>query len=167
MEIAGDLPHGDDPDVIEGIKSGPIEIVAGVRSVDAHGVTLTDGTTLSPDAIIAATGFGTGLEPMAGYLGVLDDQGMPDGSDGSATAAGLYFLGAARSEPCCSPREPVDGLLEQRDGPSAGLARARAADTYRAAGRGDIDDPAALGDLYWPRAARRPAAARTSPISAR
>jgi len=72
-----------------------------VSSVDANGVQLTDGTALSPDAIIAATGFRTGLEPLVGHLGVLDDQGaprtddrgVPRGSDGTAIAPGLYFLG--------------------------------------------------------------------------
>jgi cation diffusion facilitator CzcD-associated flavoprotein CzcO len=90
-----------DPDVVDAIKGGQIEIVAGVSSVDANGVQLNDGTTFSPDAIIAATGFGTGLEPLVGHLGVLseqgvprsDDQGVPRGDDGSAIAPGLYFLG--------------------------------------------------------------------------
>jgi cation diffusion facilitator CzcD-associated flavoprotein CzcO len=82
-----------DPDVIEAIKGGRIKIVAGVSSVDADGVELTDGTMLRPDAIIAATGFSTGLEPLVGHLEVLDAQGMPRSSCGSTTASGLYFLG--------------------------------------------------------------------------
>lgn len=78
-----------DPDFIEGIKAGRIEIVAGVSSVDADGVQLVDGTRLRPDAIVAATGFSTGLVPLVGHLGVLDDQGLPRSSSGT----GLYFLG--------------------------------------------------------------------------
>jgi cation diffusion facilitator CzcD-associated flavoprotein CzcO len=82
-----------DPDVVEAIKDGRIEIVAGVSSVDADGVKLADGTSLRPDAIIAATGFRTGLEPLVGHLGVLDDQGVPRTRDRSTNAAGLHFLG--------------------------------------------------------------------------
>lgn len=78
-----------DPDFIERIKAGRIEIVAGVSSADADGVQLTDGTRLRPDAIVAATGFSTGLAPLVGHLGVLDDQGLPCSSCGT----GLYFLG--------------------------------------------------------------------------
>jgi putative flavoprotein involved in K+ transport len=93
-----------DPDVIEAIKAGRIEIVAGVSSVDAKGVQLNDGTVLWPDTIIAATGFSTGLEPLVGHLGVLDDEGMPHGSYGSATTAGLYFLGYEKGVGVIGPR---------------------------------------------------------------
>jgi cation diffusion facilitator CzcD-associated flavoprotein CzcO len=82
-----------DPDVVEAIKTERIEIVAGVSSVGTKGVQLTDGTTFCPDAIIAATGFRTGLEPLVGHLGVLDDEGVPRSNRGSATAPGLNFLG--------------------------------------------------------------------------
>lgn len=93
-----------DSDVIEAIKDRRIEIVAGVRSVDAHGVRLDDGTMLSPDTVIAATGFGTGLQPLVGHLDVLDDEGMPRRSGGSATAAGLHFLGYEKGVGVIGPR---------------------------------------------------------------
>jgi cation diffusion facilitator CzcD-associated flavoprotein CzcO len=93
-----------DSDVIEAIKDRRIEIVAGVRSVDARGVRLDDGTMLSPDTIIAATGFGTGLQPLVGHLDVLDDEGMPRRSGGSATAAGLHFLGYEKGVGVIGPR---------------------------------------------------------------
>jgi putative flavoprotein involved in K+ transport len=93
-----------DPDVVEAIKSGRLEIVAGVSSVDDTGVQLNDGTMLWPDAVIAATGFRTGLEPLVGHLGVLDDQGMPRDSYGSAIAPGLYFLGYEKGVGVIGPR---------------------------------------------------------------
>jgi putative flavoprotein involved in K+ transport len=93
-----------DPDVIAAIKSGRIEVVAAVRSVGAPGVTLADGTVASLDAIIAATGFRTGLEPLAGHLGVLDDHGRPHGHDGSAAPDGLYFLGYQKGVGVIGPR---------------------------------------------------------------
>jgi hypothetical protein len=57
------------------IKAGRIEIVAGVSSVDANGVQLNDGTVLWPDAVIAATGFSTGL---AGPAAATDRQAQLD-----------------------------------------------------------------------------------------
>ncbi len=74
------------------------------RSVDANGVQLTDGTMLRPDAIIAATGFSSGLEPLVGHLGVLDDHGMPPTDGGSTTAPGLYFLGHEKGVGVIGPR---------------------------------------------------------------
>jgi len=59
---------------------------------------------MNPDAIIAATGFSSGLQPIVGHLGVLDDHGMPRGSFGSATAAGLYFLGYEKGVGVISPK---------------------------------------------------------------
>jgi len=44
--------------------------------------------------VIAATGYRTGLEPLVGHLGVLDDHGAPRTTDGEA-APGLRFVGFA------------------------------------------------------------------------
>jgi Pyridine nucleotide-disulphide oxidoreductase len=82
-----------DREVVRAIKAGRIEIVADVSSVTAGEVLLKDGTTLRPDAILAATGFGTGLEPMVGHLGVLDDRGRPRAFGGPAVLPGLRFTG--------------------------------------------------------------------------
>lgn len=79
--------------VLEAIRTRRFEIVADVSSVTADEVRLADGTTARPDAIIAATGFGTGLEPIAGHLGVLDARGMPRAYGGPAVAPGLRFTG--------------------------------------------------------------------------
>lgn len=81
-----------DAAVIEAIRRRRIEIVAGVSALDAGGVRLADGTRIEPDALIAATGYGTGLEPVVGHLGVLDDRGVPLVVDGEA-APGLSFVG--------------------------------------------------------------------------
>jgi putative flavoprotein involved in K+ transport len=84
-------------EVIAAIRAREFEIVPGVASVDADGVRLTDGTVLRPDAIVAATGFTTGLEPIVGHLGVLDEHGAPLSWRGPALAPGLRFCGYA---PC-------------------------------------------------------------------
>ena len=82
-----------DPEVITAIKAGQIEIVPAVESVDEAGAHLASGTTLQPDAIIAATGYSTGLEPIVGHLGVLNDRGAPTVHGGPAAAPGLRFIG--------------------------------------------------------------------------
>jgi putative flavoprotein involved in K+ transport len=93
-----------DRDVLEAIKAGRIEVVAGVSSVGANGVQLSDGIMLRPDTIIAATGFSTGLEPLVGHLGALDDHGMPRSGCGSTTVPGLYFLGYETGVGVIGPR---------------------------------------------------------------
>jgi hypothetical protein len=93
-----------DPEVIDAIKAGAIEIVAAVESVDRAGVTLADGTTLRPDAIIAATGYSTGLAPLVGHLGVLSDRGEPTLHGGPPAVPGLRFIGYR-------PRPAQVGLL--------------------------------------------------------
>jgi cation diffusion facilitator CzcD-associated flavoprotein CzcO len=82
-----------DKDVIDSIKSGRIEVVGAVVSLDEAGAVLADGRRLEAGAIIAATGYGTGLEPMVGHLGVLDERGLPRAHGGPAAAPGLRFIG--------------------------------------------------------------------------
>jgi putative flavoprotein involved in K+ transport len=84
-------------EVIAAIRAGDFEIVPGVSSVGADGVRLTDGTAIEPDAIVAATGYTTGLTSMVGHLGVLDEHGEPLNYRKPAIRPGLHFLGYA---PC-------------------------------------------------------------------
>ena len=86
-----------DRGVVAAIRAGDFEIVAGVDTVNADGVRLTDGTILKPDALVAATGYTTGLEPLVGHLGVLDAAGRPLQFRGIPVRPGLRFLGYA---PC-------------------------------------------------------------------
>jgi cation diffusion facilitator CzcD-associated flavoprotein CzcO len=81
-----------DRPVIEAIRARRIEIVAGVTAVDGDGVRLADGTRVAPDAVIAATGYRCGLEPLVGHLDVLDERGVPRVVAGEA-APGLRFIG--------------------------------------------------------------------------
>ncbi len=59
------------------VRSGAVRVVAPVDHLDTDGAVLTDGTTIAADHVIAATGYRTGLEPLLGHLGVLDDDGRP------------------------------------------------------------------------------------------
>jgi cation diffusion facilitator CzcD-associated flavoprotein CzcO len=79
--------------VVKAIRAGRIQIVGAVAALDAGGVRLADGTTLSPDAIIAATGYTAGLDQLVGRLGVLDQRGRPLTHGGPPAAPGLRFAG--------------------------------------------------------------------------
>ena len=92
LQRLGVAPAIVDKVVIDSIKSRRIEIVSGVVSLDETGVTLVDGTRVEPDAVIAATGYRTGLAPMVGHLGVLDERGVPRVVAEEA-APGLRFIG--------------------------------------------------------------------------
>lgn len=87
----GEHPTVVDAKVIAAIKAGRVEIVPNVSSVTEQEVLLDDGSALRPDTIIAATGFTSGLEPIVGHLGVLDDRGGPRAFGGPAVLPGLRF----------------------------------------------------------------------------
>ncbi|MGN6168580.1 MAG: flavin-containing monooxygenase [Solirubrobacteraceae bacterium] len=89
----GKAPAILDKPVIDAIKLRRIEIVAAVESLDAAGVVLSDRSRLEPDVVIAATGYTTGLEPLVGHLGILDERGVPLVHGGPAAAPGLRFIG--------------------------------------------------------------------------
>jgi cation diffusion facilitator CzcD-associated flavoprotein CzcO len=89
----GKAPAILDKRVIDAIKQRRIAIVAAVESFDASGVVLADRTRLEPDVVIAATGYTTGLEPLVGHLGVLDERGVPMIHGGPAAAPGIRFIG--------------------------------------------------------------------------
>jgi putative flavoprotein involved in K+ transport len=89
----GVAPAVIDKPLVQAIRDRRIEIVAGVESLDETGVVLGDGTRIEPDAVIAATGYRCGLEPLVGHLGVLDERGVPCARDGEAAAPGLHFVG--------------------------------------------------------------------------
>jgi len=82
-----------DPEVVDAIRAGAIEVVAAVTAFEASSVVLTDRTRLDADVVIAATGYRTGLEPLVGQLGVLTDAGSPRVGGDVAAEPGLWFLG--------------------------------------------------------------------------
>jgi hypothetical protein len=79
--------------VIRAIRDRRIEVIGGIRALDATGVELVGGGRIEPDAIVAATGYRTGLEPVFGHLGVLDERGVPRMAAGREAAPGLRFVG--------------------------------------------------------------------------
>src|SRR4051812_30635127 len=66
-----------DVGLIEQLRAGRVTPVAAVAALDGDEVVLADGSGLTPDAVIAATGYSTALEPVVGHLGVLGPRGAP------------------------------------------------------------------------------------------
>jgi len=77
------------------LGAGRIVVVAAVGSLGARGAVLVDGTRVGVDAIVAATGYGAGLERLAGALGVLGPEGLPlvAGAAQAGGLPGLHFIG--------------------------------------------------------------------------
>jgi putative flavoprotein involved in K+ transport len=85
------LDHG----FVREVKAGRVRVVPAVRSLSGAEVALVDDTVLRPGAVICATGYRPGLEPIVGHLGVLDEHGLPlvHGAHTHPSAPGLYFAG--------------------------------------------------------------------------
>ncbi|WP_338672105.1 NAD(P)/FAD-dependent oxidoreductase [Streptomyces sp. SCSIO 30461] len=99
-----------DVGLVDAVRKGRVEPVAAVESFDGDTVVLTDGSRITPDVVIAATGYRRGLEGLVGHLGVLDDRGRPvaGGRPKRGRAAhevpGLYFTGFTN---------PISGMLRE------------------------------------------------------
>ncbi|MHC0433648.1 flavin-containing monooxygenase [Streptomyces sp. O3] len=112
-----------DMGLVKAVRQGRIEPVATIASFESRtpddqgdapsgqdsrpgAVVLADGSCVTPDAVIAATGYRTALEPLVGHLGVLDARGLPaaHGRRSPAAAPGLYFTGFTT---------PISGVLRE------------------------------------------------------
>ncbi|MEW1614023.1 MULTISPECIES: NAD(P)/FAD-dependent oxidoreductase [unclassified Streptomyces] len=95
-----------DVGLIAAVKAGRVTPVATVASFDEDAVVLADGTRLTPDTVIAATGYTRALEPLLGHLGVLDAGGRPvtHGGRTPKQAPGLFFTGFTN---------PISGMLRE------------------------------------------------------
>jgi hypothetical protein len=106
-----------DVGLIEQLRAGRVTPVAAVEALDGDEVVLADGSRIAPDAVIAATGYSTALEPVVGHLGVLGPRGAPlaHGGRSASSAPGLRFVGIAN---------PLKGLLFQISLDARAAARA-------------------------------------------
>ncbi len=84
-----------DVGLVAAVESGAVKVVPGLERFEDGMPVLSDGGSVEADAIVAATGFRTGLGPLVGHLGVLDDAGVPlvHGPDQHPAAPGLHFVG--------------------------------------------------------------------------
>ncbi|MGI5444839.1 flavin-containing monooxygenase [Streptomyces sp. CA-243310] len=106
-----------DVGLIDAVRSGRVEPVAAVDALDGDEVVLADGTRISPDAVIAATGYRRALEGLVGHLDVLDGRGRPrvHGGRTPAHAPDLYFTGFTN---------PISGMFRELALDARKIARA-------------------------------------------
>jgi putative flavoprotein involved in K+ transport len=88
----GEVPL-QDVGFVGAVRSGAVTPVAAVTGFEGDKVLLADGSAISAQAVIAATGYRRGLDNMVGPLGVLDEHGMPRVYGGPPAAPGLFFHG--------------------------------------------------------------------------
>lgn len=95
-----------DVGLIDAVRRGAVEPVAAVTSFDGDAVVLADGSRITPEVVIAATGYRRALEGLVGHLGVLDERGRPlaHGARTLAQAPGLHFTGFTN---------PISGMLRE------------------------------------------------------
>lgn len=81
----------------DAVREGKIEIVGAITGFDGADVIDASGNRVRPDAVIAATGYRAGLEPLVGHLVKLDHWGRPACGNTvmDPDAPGLYFIGYA------------------------------------------------------------------------
>ncbi|WP_406363014.1 flavin-containing monooxygenase [Streptomyces sp. NBC_01579] len=113
-----------DVGLIDAVRGGRVVPVATVESFDKEAVVLADGTRITPDAVIAATGYRRALEPLVGHLDVLDARGRPvvHGSRTPKHAPGLHFTGFTN---------PISGMFREMALDARKIARKLAKNTGR------------------------------------
>ncbi|MEU5401123.1 NAD(P)/FAD-dependent oxidoreductase [Streptomyces sp. NPDC005963] len=91
---------------IQAVRKGSVEPVAALASFEGDKVVLADGSSITPDTVIAATGYRRSLEGLIGHLDVLDAGGKPRTRGGRTPkqAPGLYFTGFTN---------PISGMLRE------------------------------------------------------
>ncbi|MER7740512.1 NAD(P)/FAD-dependent oxidoreductase [Streptomyces sp. NPDC096538] len=106
-----------DVGLIDAVRKGTVDVVAAVEGFEEDRVLLADGERITPDAVVAATGYERGLEGLVGGLGVLDDRGRPvvHGARTPEGAPGLYFTGFTN---------PISGNLRELSLDAHRIARA-------------------------------------------
>lgn len=77
------------------LKAGRITVRPALKRLTPGGVEYVDRSEDEADVVVAATGFGTGLDDMLREVpGIVDDDGQPLARSGKPTAgAGLYVIG--------------------------------------------------------------------------
>jgi putative flavoprotein involved in K+ transport len=115
-----------DVGLIRLLKKGRVRVVPGVERFDGADVVLAGGGRVRPDAIIAATGFCRGLEPLVGDLGLVGSNGHPlvHGDRTHPDAPNLYFIGFTN---------PISGILRELGIDARKIAGTVAAAQLRAA----------------------------------
>jgi putative flavoprotein involved in K+ transport len=85
-----------DDGFVQALKAGRTRVVPQIERFEGREIVLADGTRITADAVICATGYRRGLEPIVGHLGVLRPDGLPirhGGAPEHPAAPRLYFAG--------------------------------------------------------------------------
>jgi len=95
-----------DVGLVAALKAGKVTVVPTIDHFTADAVHLVDGTTLTPDAIVVATGYTRALETLVGDLDVIGEKGRPrvNADQQLAEHPGLYFIGYSN---------PITGNIRQ------------------------------------------------------
>jgi putative flavoprotein involved in K+ transport len=100
--------------LVAAVQAGTVRVVGPIERFDGGEVVLSDGARLTPDVVLAATGYRRALEPVVGHLGVLGDQGKPIVTNGRPAARGLYFTGFTN---------PISGMFREMAADARRIAR--------------------------------------------
>jgi putative flavoprotein involved in K+ transport len=84
-----------DVGLVAALRTAAVTPVAALERFEGSEAVFADGTRFTPDAVIAAIGYSTGLTTVLGHLGVLDGRGAPivTGAASAPGAPGLRFVG--------------------------------------------------------------------------
>jgi len=95
-----------DAGLIAALREGKVKVVASIDSIADATVRLTDASSVTPDAIVVATGYRRGLDDLVGGLDVVLPNGRPkiNAQAQLADAPGLYFIGYSN---------PITGNIRQ------------------------------------------------------
>lgn len=106
-----------DVGLIRLLKERRVEVVPAVEGFDGADVALAGGRRVRPEAVIAATGFRRGLEPLVGQFGLIGPGGRPvvHGPQTHPKAPNLYFIGFTN---------PISGNLREVGIDAKRIARA-------------------------------------------
>jgi cation diffusion facilitator CzcD-associated flavoprotein CzcO len=106
-----------DVGLIRMLKKRRVEVVPAVEGFEGPDVVLAGGRRVRPDAVVAATGFHRGLEPLVGKLGLVGAAGRPavHGEQTHPNAPNLYFIGFTN---------PISGNLRELGIDGRRIARA-------------------------------------------
>jgi putative flavoprotein involved in K+ transport len=106
---------------VDAVRGYRLRIVPAVDAVAEGRAHLRGGVTLTPDAVMAATGYRADLGGLVGHLGVLDERGLPMAGGGETAPGqpGLFFTGY---------RNPLTGALRELPSEAPAIAAAVAAE---------------------------------------
>jgi putative flavoprotein involved in K+ transport len=137
------------------VRRAQIEIVGAVEGFDGDDVLLSGSERITPEVVIAATGFRRGLEPLVGHLGVLNAVGRPvvHGPYSHRDAPGLHFIGFS---------DPISGMFREINIDAWKIACAIANRPPRRRPENFTHRPGPLGDRVLAKAAVKLHAARAA-----